>query len=576
MGLGYLTLATKSEQDKYLTGNPQFTFFKGVYKKHTNFATDFQYVNLIGDTNNSLGKKLYLELPKNGDLLYRAYLAINIKGTNNLTDVIPSAYSLIDYIDLFIGGQRIDRHYGSWLRIWHELNITSEKQLALSDMVSIHHTSNTKLLHIPLRFWFNNNIGTALPLLALQYNDVKIDIKFNSAEDVNAYSEYKDGSSLVTVNDTTFNISQVQVLCEYIHLDREERRLFMSNSHEYLITQVQTSLNNPVNLYNNMSDENYEKLIHKTDLRFNHPVKELIWSIQDSNALVFKSDDNLKDYQGKGIFNYNSWNGFKVGNDQLIGANIVLNGKDITEELPSTFYRSIQHYQYHSGVRLKSIKNNNTSANRPSEKYIDYGKGTGIYSYSFSISPEDFQPSGSLNFSNLEMAQLKYRLHRTAFLSLTVDLATGGGNSNINGYVEATQSFTNIVSIDNETPSTGDIILVKNQNTQKENGIYIYTAATTSPAQASSLVRHSSYNTSALFQKNNPTIINVKVNSSSNSGKKFLMNIKENGQLDTDNILVNELNDSYFKLNSKKLTIYAVNYNVFRILSGMGSLLFSA
>ena len=79
MGLGYLTLATKSEQDKYLTGNPQFTFFKGVYKKHTNFATDYQYVNLIGDTNNSLGKKLYLELPKNGDLLHRAYLAVNVK-----------------------------------------------------------------------------------------------------------------------------------------------------------------------------------------------------------------------------------------------------------------------------------------------------------------------------------------------------------------------------------------------------------------------------------------------------------------------------------------------------------------
>ncbi len=576
MGLGYLTLATKSEQDKYLTGNPQFTFFKGVYKKHTNFATDFQYVNLIGDTNNSLGKKLYLELPKNGDLLYRAYLAINIKGNNNLADVIPAAYSLIDYIDLFIGGQRIDRHYGSWLRIWHELNVTSEKQLALSDMVSIHHTSNTKLLHVPLRFWFNNNIGTALPLLALQYNDVKIDIKFNSAEDVNVYSEYKDGSAVVTINDTEFNISQIQVLCEYIHLDREERRLFMSNSHEYLITQVQTSLNNPINLYSNMSDESYEKLVHKTDLRFNHPVKELIWSIQDSNALVFKSNDNLKDYQGKGIFRYNSWSGFKVGNDQMIGANIVLNGKDITEELPSTFYRNIQHYQYHSGVRLKSIKNNNTSVNRPSDKYIDYGQGTGIYSYSFSISPEDYQPSGSLNFSNLEMAQLKYRLNRTAFKSLTVDLATGGTNSNITGYTSGTQSFSNVVSIDNIVPSTGDIVLVKNQSVSSENGIYVYSEADPVAGTPPSLTRHSDFNTSVLFQKNNAMIVNIKVNSSSNSGKKFLMNIKENGQLDTDDILVNELNDSYFKLNSKKMTVYAVNYNVFRILSGMGSLLFSA
>ena len=178
MGLGYLTLATKSEQDKYLTGNPQFTFFKGVYKKHTNFATDYQYVNLIGDTNNSLGKKLYIELPKNGDLLHRAYLAINVKGSDDLKNVIPIAYSLVEYIDLFIGGQRVDRHYGSWLRIWHELNAPSEKQLALSEMVSIHHNSDSKLLHVPLRFWFNNNIGSALPLIALQYNDIKSTLSF--------------------------------------------------------------------------------------------------------------------------------------------------------------------------------------------------------------------------------------------------------------------------------------------------------------------------------------------------------------------------------------------------------------
>ena len=73
----------------------------------------------------------------------------------------------------------IDRHYGSWLRIWHELNAPSEKQLVLSEMVSIHRNSDSKLLHVPLRFWFNNNIGSALPLIALQYNDIKLDIKFS-------------------------------------------------------------------------------------------------------------------------------------------------------------------------------------------------------------------------------------------------------------------------------------------------------------------------------------------------------------------------------------------------------------
>jgi len=577
MGLGYLTLATKSEQDKYLTGNPQFTFFKGVYKKHTNFATDYQYVNLIGDTNNSLGKKLYLEVPKNGDLLYRAYLAINVTGSDKLKNVVPIAYSLIEYIDLFIGGQRVDRHYGSWLRIWHELNATSEKQLALSEMISIHHNENSKLLHIPLRFWFNNNIGSALPLIALQYNDIKLDIKFSDKNIANTYSEYKNGGTTVTVNDTTFNISQVQLLCEYIHLDKEERRLFMSNSHEYLVTQVQTSLNNPVNLYSNSTDESFEKMVHKTDLRFNHPVKELVWSFQDTNSLVIKKDDYLKDYQAKGIFEYNYWNSFNVGKDQLIGANLVLNGKDMSEELPASFFRNVQHYQYHSGVRMKSIKNNNDSLERPNDNDIDYTNGTGIYSYSFGLSPEEYQPSGTLNFSNLEMAQLKYRLHRRAYPKILVNIATGGANNDFGGYDSVNKQFTGINSIDNISPTDGDIVLVKDQTNASENGIYQYTAPV--GANPSILKRHSDYDTSEDYLKVNPFVTDVKPNNilqSINGGKQFIVNIKENGTLDTDSIMVNELNDSFFRLGSKKLTIYAVNYNIFRIMSGMGSLLFSA
>ena len=574
MGLGYLTLATKSEQDKYLTGNPQFTFFKGVYKKHTNFATDYQYVNLIGDTNNSLGKKLYLELPKNGDLLHRAYLAVNVTGGNNLNDVVPLAYSLIEYIDLFIGGQRVDRHYGSWLRIWHELYASSEKQLALSEMVSVHNTSDSKLLHIPLRFWFNNHIGSALPLLALQYNDVKLDIKFNSKSDVSTYCEYNNGGSSTKVNDDTFNISNVQVLCEYIHLDTEERRLFMSNSHEYLITQVQTSLNNPVNLFHNTTTENFEKMVHKTDLRFNHPVKELIWSFQDSNGIISRVNDFLKDYKSKGVLDYNYWNGFNVGKDQLIGANLVLNGKDMSEELPGSFFRNLQHYQYHSGVRLKSITNNNSSQERPIERFTKYDKGTGIYSYSFALTPEEYQPSGSLNFSNLESAQLKYKLHREPYPSIIVDYATGGNNNTFTTYDSNTQEFTGVTTIDNVAPNNGDVILVKDQasGNEHQNGIYTFVSPNI-------LKRHADYTVTADYVRHNPFGVNVKLNQSSqsvNSGKKFIVNIKENGVLDTDGIKVDELNESFFRLNSKKLTIYAVNYNVFRIMSGMGSLLFSA
>ena len=102
MGLGYLTLAIQSDQDKYLTGNPEFTFFKSVYKRHTNFAIDYQFANFVGDANNAFGKKLYLDIPKNGDLLHQTHLVIDISGADGFKNITPTAYSFIDYIDLSI------------------------------------------------------------------------------------------------------------------------------------------------------------------------------------------------------------------------------------------------------------------------------------------------------------------------------------------------------------------------------------------------------------------------------------------------------------------------------------------
>ena len=131
MGYGYLLLSVKSEQDNYLIGNPQFTFFKAVYKKHTNFALDYQFSDFVGESSNSFGKKIYLNVPKNGDLLHRMYLTFDL-GFNGAADsspldeqkkVAPFLYNLIDHIDINIGGQLIDRHYGQWFAIWNDLQV---------------------------------------------------------------------------------------------------------------------------------------------------------------------------------------------------------------------------------------------------------------------------------------------------------------------------------------------------------------------------------------------------------------------------------------------------------------------
>jgi hypothetical protein len=458
-----------------------------------------------------------------------------------------------------------------------------EKQVALSQMVSTQNITTagaSKTLYIPLRFWFNNNVGAALPLLALQYNDVKFEIKFKSSSDVNVYSHHGNhfndpDTATNLINDTEFKVNQVRLLCEYIHLDKDERRLFMSNSHEYLITQVQTSLTNPVNLYPTVVAADFKKIHHKCDLRFNHPVKELVWTFQDSNARIKMNANAVAtgDYYNKGILSYNYWNGYKVGNDQMIGASLVLNGKEITEELPPSFYRNIQQYQYHSGTKLKSIIDNTDVANKPDTKYISYQNGTGLYSYSFCLSPEESQPSGSLNFSNLEMAQLKYRL----------DVAEAGTLDGTDVEVLAkddtgTLTLTDVSGpIDGEAFTNGGDYLLSNQ-TSGGNGIYTFTTGTGD--EKDTLARKTGFTTNADFVVySSAKIYNVSVtNGTINKGKTFTMGVKTADlstwtTLDTHPITVT---DSTFKLQSKVLTIYAVNYNILRVMSGMASLLFSS
>jgi len=423
MGLGYLLLATKSEQDNYLVGNPQFTFFKQMYKKHTNFAIDNMFLNFVGDTTNCYGRKLYMDIPENADLLHKMYIAIDIESTGDISGCNPIAYSMIEYVELFIGGQSMDKHPGEYLYLAHELFQNKQKELALADMVSTHRQGGKNTIYIPLRFWFNNDIGMSLPLIALQYAKVRVEIKFNNAATVQTYIKNNGFSVQQTVN-----IKRVQLLAEYIHLDNEERRLFSSNSHEYLITQLQYSFRNPIQLFITDSDTMYEKIQHRVDLRFNHPVKELLWTIQDSHGRLYDTSNNglqgnLYNYEPVGVFQYNYWRNFKAGVDQLLGANIVLNGKDMTEELPANFYRSVQQYQYHNGFGVNYIRDLASNLDKTYPNY-NQSNGSGIYSYSFAIKPEEHQPSGSLNFSKLEKAQLKFRIARDA-----ANFTNGGSNN---------------------------------------------------------------------------------------------------------------------------------------------------
>jgi hypothetical protein len=250
MGGGLMQLVAYGAQDIYLTGNPQITFFKVVYRRHTNFSMEAIEQTLNGTV--GAGARLTSTISRNGDLVSRIYHEITT-GTANLANSGALCFSTIE---LEIGGQNIDKITGAWMEVWSELtepnpsahigtcgstdgtNFQNITLMGGSKLVG----SGAKAGLVPLPFWFCRNPGLALPLIALQYHEVKLITTLSSAANAapTALSTWVD----------------------YIYLDTDERRRFAQVSHEYLIEQLQ---------YFNDSKTTF-------DLNFNHPVKELIWT----------------------------------------------------------------------------------------------------------------------------------------------------------------------------------------------------------------------------------------------------------------------------------------------------------
>ena len=191
MGGGLLQLVAYGAQDVYLTGNPQITFFKVVYRRHTNFAIEAIQQTPTGS--NSLGSRASFQITRNGDLIHRVYFNGKIKNDNTNTStahnvaLVPNfGQRLLKTVELEIGGQRIDKHYSEWLYIWNELSLPMGKRSGYNTMVGANDVNLcTRLgakaeyeLYVPLEFWFCRNVGLALPLIALQYHEVEIVIEF--------------------------------------------------------------------------------------------------------------------------------------------------------------------------------------------------------------------------------------------------------------------------------------------------------------------------------------------------------------------------------------------------------------
>jgi len=397
MGGGLLQLVAYGAQDAYLSGNPQITFWKSMFKRHTNFAMEPFRINFNGQA--SWGTKHSAILGRHADLLYSTYLeVVLLPGQVLNNDQGRLGYNLIRYVELDIGGQIIDRIYGEWLFLWDCLSSNTDQGMKLSRMVAGSDTLGVgtsitippsngctgargssdvlpTVVYVPLTFFYTRNPGAALPLIALQYHEVKITLQWNDATFIaGAFADAKTLKQPV----------QAAIYVDYIYLDTEERRRMAQQSHEYLIEQTQFNEDKGISSYNN-----------RIDLTFNHPVKELVWVVQEEyytncSMATKKGAPRLQPFTYDKSAVFEQW--------------IQFNGQDRLDRRYGDYYNKVQPYQHHTGS-FNAIKNNDGAPNTGTVVGAAAGQ-LGAYMYSFALRPEEHQPSGTCNFSRIDTATI--------------------------------------------------------------------------------------------------------------------------------------------------------------------------
>ena len=354
-----MQLVAYGAQDIYLTGNPQITFFKVVYRRHTNFSMESIQQTWNGTHDGLDGSRCTSTISRNGDLVHKMYIQVedvgNILKQNGGSDWIKTA-------TVEIGGQQIDKITGQWMEVWSELTEpnpigavlnacstgTQFQNMSGFGGVNANIDVSASNIYVPLPFWFCRNPGLALPLIALQYHEVKLVLEHGLWTSVT-------------------NNAKQNLWVDYIYLDTDERRRFAQVSHEYLIEQLQ---------YQQMTESNQR-------LNFNHPVKELVWCNASTAAGSISQSELLEN--GSAVLKDTTWQ-------------LKLNGHDRFAARPTTYFTRQQVYDYHSGHGGVDVSNDSTDNCTISDS---------IFVYSFALKPEEHQPSGTCNFSRIDNAELK-------------------------------------------------------------------------------------------------------------------------------------------------------------------------
>ena len=496
-----MQLVAYGAQDIYLTGNPQITFWKVTYRRHTNFAMESIEQTFNGAAD--FGRRVTCTISRNGDLAYRTYLQVTLpeigqslgtSGTNVFARWLDfPGHQLIDDVEVEIGGQRIDKHYGDWMHIWNQLTLDKNQERGYNKMVG-QTTQLTFLtdpdfadvdgpcdssaprqvcaprnalpettLYVPLQFWFCQNPGLALPLIALQYHEVKINIDLRAIDeclfavkDLSATS----GDQKVT-NAYAQSLVAASLYVDYVYLDTDERRRMAQNPHEYLIEQLQYT-----------GAESVGSSSNKIRLNFNHPCKELVWVVQPDCNVDYCSSltGGTTLYKALGAQSFNFTDAIDAlpntvrafGSDEATGAKfggannaegsrLFINASGLFETAGAgsdaignavdndaawagnatgalsglsdagTFVLAETSLDMHCWgenpvVTAKLQLNGQDRFSEREGTYFDQvqpwqhhsrSPDTGINVYSFALRPEEHQPSGTCNFSRIDNATLQ-------------------------------------------------------------------------------------------------------------------------------------------------------------------------
>jgi hypothetical protein len=503
-----MQLVSYGAQDIYISGNPQITFWKVLYKRHTNFAVESIEVTFNGQAD--FNKRVTAVINRNADLMYKTYVQvvlpqIDLSNTSVVGGSVASkgfrwlsyiGHRLIKQVEIEIGGQRIDRQYGDWMQIWTQLSTEAGTVKALDAIIGNTHEltlmkrgtgidldatcaaqetsiscvprrgTPAKTLYIPLQFWFCRNPGLAIPLIALQYHEVRINVDFDTWQNC----QYAESATGIPATSTAQSLAAASLYVDYVYLDTEERRRFAQQSHEYLIEQVQYT-----------GAESITSSSNKIQLNFNHPVKELFWVIQRDSFVDCSNPGWMASVGGPQPFNYSDdfsteglimsllsqatgltnaayvggtgtagiatqatallgqgptqatslygadeldragVNEFESGVNYLLAkvildsgvrcegknpvevAKLQLNGQDRFTEREGAYFDRVQPFQHHSRTPC-----------------------TGINVYSFALRPEEHQPSGTCNFSRIDKATLQ--------LTVSINTVVGSRTAQVRVY----------------------------------------------------------------------------------------------------------------------------------------------